>query len=788
MNVTLSWLRKYLNTNASIGQICQKLTDIGLEVEKFEDGTTDQESRFCFATIKTIKAHPNANNLQICQVDIGSDSLVQVVCGAKNAKKGLVTVYAAIGAIIPANNLKIKKSQIRGIDSYGMLCSEAELGFSKESDGIIEIIQDIKNGENIEKLFPKDQLIDINITPNRGDCLGVFGVARDLAATDIGSLINLPKIELEEDGKSIEIISNTTKCNYIAVRNISKIQNQQSPSWLKNLLNKIGVTSHNAIIDIANYVMFSTGHPIHIYDANIISSQKIVIDELAQSQKVISLKDEELYLETGDIVAVDQDSIIALSGVIGIKNSLVTNDTTDIIIEAASFDKNQIAQTARRLKINSDAKYRFERDIDLEMIDYAIDFAASMVQEICGGVVAKKSFYGNKNKITKSIDFNIENVQKLIGIEISKSQITAILKNLSFVIESQNKDILQIKPPSFRNDIKIECDVIEEIIRIYGFNQIKVLQPQNFQYNKNIPNWQEAISQRLINNGLNETINWSFIKKQDFEIFSTINEDLKIANPISSDMEYMRSSLVPSLIKVAKNNIDRGYCNISVFEIGGVFKGSDFINKKDDICALRSGFNKEKNPYEDIRLFDVLDLKKDLLDCLEVLNIKEDSVFFSKQDIPSYFNPHKSSTVKLGNKVIAYIGEIHPLIAKKFNISQSLNIFELFVSKLPPLRAKKSKEFISNDLPVVSRDFCFVLNEDTNILEVKKEIKKSDKLITEVTIFDIYTNKKSFDGQKSITFNVMISPHQHTLALKEIEDISNKIIRNIDSKFQGKVR
>jgi len=619
MKFTLSWLKKHLHTSAAITEICNKLTDIGLEVEEYEKDENNQDKFLRIATIKSTKPHPNADKLQICQVEVDqAGSLLQIICGASNARANLKTIYAPIGATIPENKLKIKKSQIRGVESFGMLCSESELGLSENSEGIIEISKDFTNGTNIDKIFQKQHLIDVNITPNRGDCLGVFGIARDLAATNIGSLINLPKINFKQEGKSLNIELNSNKCQYITLRNISNLQNNQSPIWLKNILEKIGISSYNAIVDITNYVMFTTGHPVHIYDSDNISGNKITISEAKDGDAIISLKDQKLEFKKGDIIALDNKNIIALSGIIGEKNSSISNQTKNIIIEAAIFDKNQIAQTSRRLKIETDSKYRFERGVDLEMIDYAVDLTASMIQEICQGVISERSFSGNKSKNIKSINFELTEIKKLLAIDISKSEIIAILEKLSFMVGDKDKEILQITPPSFRNDIKIKNDIIEEIARIYGFNKIEPKKPENLQINRNHPNWQELLSKKLVNNGFNETINWSFIKKDDLKIFSAIDEDLKISNPINIDMEYMRNSLLPSLIKNIKFNISKGHEKLSLFEIGNIFDSTNFSKRKDIICAARSGFNKDKNIHNKRRQFDILDLKEDLLDCLEI--------------------------------------------------------------------------------------------------------------------------------------------------------------------------
>ena len=784
MKLTLSWLKEYLDTNASLDEICNKLTNIGLEVESVEDKSKSL-AFFSIAQIIEANPHPESSKLKICKVDVGNKEPLQIICGAANARVGIKVIYAPIDSIIPANGMKIKKSAIRGVESNGMLCSADELKLGTDSEGIIEIDNNIIVGTKITDLYGlNDAIIEINVTPNRGDCLGVYGIARDLSATGIGNLKSPVIKRINSTFKSTILAKTQDKnCPYFSGRYIKNIANQASPKWLKEKLEAIGLNSISAVVDITNYVLYSLNQPLHAYDADKIEGNITIRN--AQDENFKSLKDIDYKLQDNELVIADDKKVLCLAGVIGGSISSCNLETKNIFLEAAFFEADSIAKTGRKLNILSDSRYRFERGIDLASIQNGLDMATNLILEICGGEASDIIETGTNKAEIRKINFDFNKVKKILGTEIAHDQIINILSDLGFKINGN-----EIIIPSFRNDVALEEDLVEEVIRIYGYDKIKSQALPNLGFNtiKENNNF-NLITSTLCNSGMDEIVSFSFINSKIAEIFADKKEGLFIKNPISSDMSYMRPSLLPGLITAIRKNQLRGIENIAVFEIGKVFLGLNPDQQKNVISGIRVGKNKDRNLYHDERDFDILDVKKDFFNCLEIFGINPKSLQI-ENNAPSHYHPHRCATLKLGKNIIGFIGELHPIINKKMDVLGRINAFEIFTDNLPNNKKSNNKKaFIVSDLQIVKRDFAFILDEKINVIDLIKLIEGAEKeLISKVNIFDIYRGNKISEGKKSVAFGIEIQPKIKTLTTEEIDQISNKIINLISSNLGGILR
>lgn len=799
MKFTLSWLKQYLHSNATTEQLCAALTNIGLEVESCEDQAKSL-SFFSVAKIIEAKKHENSDKLKICQVEVAVDGkanqILQIICGAANAREGIKVAYAMIGAVIPANGMVIKKAKIAGVESNGMLCSARELGLGDADEGIIEIDEKYAIGTKITEIFNKnDAVIEINVTPNRGDCLGVYGIARDLAAAGLGELQKLSvKKEVGQFALPIKLKNHATElCNFAAFRVIKNIKNCESPQWLKDQLASIGANSISAVVDVTNYVMFCLGRPMHAYDSSKIKGGLHI--RLARlGEEITSLKNEEHILDEKMLVIADDEKALAIAGIIGSINSSCGANTQEILLEAAYFDPVSIATTGRALNILSDARYRFERGVDMGSCEQGIDLATKLILEICGGEASEIEFVRGEAIVAKKIEFDLALIKKRTGVEVPLDKAVEILQKLQFVVEKISADKFLVIVPSHRHDVEGPCDLVEEVIRIYGYDKIL---PQKIDIvpTKFADDIFDRTRAALIANGFVENINWSFCDHKLVEIFAQTKTQLTLANPISADLDHMRPNLLIGLIQSYQKNYLRNFSDVSFFEIGKVFSDIDEKSQRLMIGGLRAGKNKGQNHYNDQRVFDIFDVKKDLFDVVEIFGLKASSLQISASEAPKYYHPHRSATLKLGKNIIGYFGEIHPKIAKKFDIKTAINVFEIFVDALPQnfmQQSQKSvskKYFATNDLPVVERDFAFLLDKSQTIGDLIKTIENCDKnLIKQVDIFDIYSGKNIAEGKKSIALRALIQPLEKTLTSEEIEALSKKIIDTVAKNCNADLR
>ncbi len=781
MKFSLSWLKNYLEFESDLESLCNKLTMIGLEVEEVFDEAKALE-KFEVAYIEEAKKHENSNKLNICKVKDGSGQIHQVVCGAKNARAGIKVALAKIGAIVPSNKMVIKKAKLAGVESLGMLCSRSEIGVEGDDSGIVEIDEKYDLGTKISNVFGKnDAIIDVNITPNRGDCLGVYGIARDLAASGFGKLkkLDIKSVKADFESQNIVEIDDFKGCGLFLSREIKNVKNQESPKWLKDKLESIGQNSISALVDITNYVMFCLNRPMHAYDLEKING-KIEVRKAKDKEKFLSLKDLEYNLSEDIMVISDEQEVIAVAGVMGSKNSGCDENTKNILLEAAYFDKSCVLKSGRQLNILSEARYRFERGVDYKTCIEGIELATKLIKEVCGGEIGdvKTTISEKFNQDPKKIKLNINKVEKLVGIKIDKDEILRILSNLGFLCQEGEQILVEV--PTYRSDIEGEADLIEEIVRIYGYNNIKS-EIIDYEFKKPFSGLLDRIREKLVASSMIENINWSFCNSELAIQFGKVNDSLFIFNPISENLNYMRPNLIIGLLNSYKNNYLRSNFDGSSFEIGKIFLGTQVNEQKNMISGIRAGKNKDQSHYEDSRNFDLFDVKKDAFGIIDFFGVKEKSIQIDDNSAPKYYHPHRSASLKLGKNIIGYFGEIHPKILKNYELKTKICAFEIFIDNLPQKAFDEvslvKKPYSVSDFQPVYRDFAFLLDKNKKIADLSKIIESVDKnIISKVNIFDIYEGDNIESGKKSVALRVEIQPFEKNMTSSEVDDISQKII------------
>ena len=799
MKITFDWLKDHLQTKNSERQLINKLTDIGLEVESIE--STSDLDKFVIAKILKSEKHPNADRLKVCDVDIGEKEITKVVCGAENAKEGLLTIYAPPGAIIPKNKMKLVVTKIRGVTSKGMLCSESELNLSDQSDGICELKQNLYKNKVGKKYFIQNSsnLIDLSITPNRPDCLGIRGIARDLAAAGFGKLKNkINKIKFKGKQKvRVKIIKEKNSgCTIFGSCLVTNVQNTESPQWLKDKLISIGQKPISAIVDITNYVMLDLNRPLHAYDADKIQ-KRIVVRNSKKGERFKALDNKEYDLEEGMCVISDSKGVLGLGGIIGGTRSGTELNTKNILIESAYFEPRSIRKTSKYLNIDTDAKFRFERGIDPKSIEDGLIKSANLIKDICGGEISKIDIQKTKIYKEKNIIFEKKLFEKISGFKISNKKILEILSNLGFKIKV-NKNFLNLKVPTWRPDIDQPIDVVEELARIYGYNKIEKIDPIKIRSKPTLNKTQRLfhfLQRSIATKGYKEAITWSFTDSKVNNLFKSNMKDIEIINPISSDLNVLRNSIFSNLIIYLNKNLDRGIKDLSFFEIGPIFHGSDPGDQETIIGGLRSGKVSRLSWVEKDRNIDVFDIKKDVIQTLVEVGYSNLKIFVDDQT-PNYYHPGKSGRIFLSkeeDKVAAYFGEIHPNVLKKIDIkTEALMGFEIFVDNLK--KTKKSlkdqkKIYQVSDYQRSERDFAFIIDKNFKSQELIEIISSIDKeLISDVNIFDIYEGENIPKDKKSIALNVTIRSMSKTLNERDLEKINKSIIDTVEHKTGAKIR
>jgi len=801
MKITTKWLEEHLDTKLTEVQIIDKLTDVGLEVEGVDSQSSELDN-FIVAKILKAEKHPSADRLRVCDVDIGMSNSVKVVCGAPNAKEGLLTIYAPPGAIVPKNQMKLAVSKIRGVTSHGMLCSESELNISDESDGIVELSLEKYNKKIGKNYFPKSSIkvIDISITPNRADCLGVRGIARDLAAAGSGKLKNLKKKKLVQKNKqkvSIKIIKEKNQgCTAFGSCLITGIKNKESPDWLKKKIISLGQKPISAVVDITNYIMFDLNRPLHAYDADKIDKQ-IIVRNSKKGENFKALDDKDYKLEDDMCVIADASGVLGLAGIIGGTRSGTELGTKNVLIESAYFNPRSIRKTSKILNIDTDAKFRFERGIDPSSVEQGLQRAAELIEKICGGQISKFDIQKTENIKNRVVKFDILLFEKITGFKVDQKEMIKILINLGFEIKKQ-KNFLLLTVPSWRPDIEQQVDIVEELVRIKGYDQIKIIEPEKVRKRNTLNPTQKLfhfLQRAVASKGYLEAITWSFTDSKVNKLFIENNKEIKILNPISTDLNVLRSTIFSNLIIHLNKNLGRGFKDLSIFEIGPTFSGPQPGEQQTVVSGLRSGKLFRQDWTKQERLVDVFDVKRDVVQSLVEAGYNKDK-FYIDDETPSYYHPGKSGRIFLNKdkeNVVAFFGDIHPNILKKLDIkTEALVGFEIFLDNIK--QSKKSlkdqkTQYKYSDFQKSERDFAFVLDKNFKVQELIKIITNVDKdLIKSVKVFDVYEGENIDENKKSVALNVTIQSLEKTLNEEDLNKINQLIISIVESKTDAKIR
>lgn len=794
MKFTLSWLKQHLETTAPLETICWKLTSLGLEVEAVHD-RGKALAPFIIAQVLTADKHPNADKLKVATVDTGKERL-QVVCGAPNCRAGLKAVLARPGDVMPENGETLKKGTIRGVESAGMLCAADELGLGTEHAGIIELPADAPLGESFAKYAGLDDpVIEINLTPNRPDCAGVRGIARDLAASGLGQLKPFPiKPVPGKEASRIKVRldfpdGDTKACPLFAGRLIRNIKNGPSPEWLQRRLMAIGLQPRSALVDITNYFAYDLARPLHVFDAKKIKGN-IVVRPAKLTDVLVSLtQDAKRYKLEQGMTVIDDDgkyaddlAVLALGGVMGGAGSACHDGTTDVFIEAATFDPARTARTGRALQISSDARYRFERGVDPAFTVDGLELATRFVVELCGTpetIVSKTEIAGKVPDPAPAILLDAGKCLKHAGVDVPLAEQEKILIRLGFTVKRKGNALLAA-PPSWRPDIANDADLVEEILRIKGYDAIPVTplpRPEALPAAA-----LDAVDQRgnaarraLAAQGLMEAVTWSFMPGKIAELFGPIDSGLRLANPISADLDVMRPSILGNLILAARRNADRGFADVGIFEVGPAYKNATPEGQRYVAAALRAG-STPRNWAEAARSIDVFDAKADALAALTAAGAPVSSLQITT-DAPSYYHPGRSGVLRLGPNALASFGEIHPAVLAACDISGPVVGCEVCLLSLPQGRAGNARPLLKlEDLQPVTRDFAFVVGRDVSAAKLIKAVKDADKaLIRDVAVFDVYEGDKVGADKKSIALSVTLQPGEKTLTDAEIEAVGKRI-------------
>ncbi|WP_375644240.1 MULTISPECIES: phenylalanine--tRNA ligase subunit beta [unclassified Bartonella] len=799
MKFTLSWLKDHLETNASLDEICEKLTAIGLEVDYVDDRSSLKG--FVIAKVLTAIKHPDADKLQILSVDTGTSTPIQVVCGAPNARAGLVGVLALPGTYISGLDMTLSVGKIRGVESFGMMCSQAELELSNEHDGIIELPEDAPIGDSFATYAGLDDpIIDIGLTPNRSDCTGVRGIARDLAAAGMGKLKELSLSKFEPSFEtpldvSLDFSQDSSLCLGFAWREVRNVQNGASPQWMQQRLNAIGLRPINALVDMTNYISFDLGRPLHVFDADKIKGN-LCVRCAFEGEQIQALNGKIYHLGAKNCVIVDEEGIVSIAGIMGGERTSCDETTHRVIIESALWDAQSIAQTGRTLGLISDARYRFERGVDPAFIETGLEIATELVLRLCGGEVSKKRIVGYQQQEIKQISFPFSEIKRLTNLEIEPEKVISILTKLGFFVEGK-EDVVTVKVPSWRPDIMGKADLVEEVMRIYGLDKIKPIPLENFAEGKDQILTCAQIRSRatrlaLVQRGMKEAVTWSFISENQALAFGGGQEELKLVNPIAADMSMMRPSLLPGLIMAAQRNADRGFSDLALFEVSSIYEGDTPDKQHRVVSAIRRGTEQFKGAGRfwngNATVVDVFDAKADALAILEACDMDVGKVQI-EVGAPNWYHPGRSGVIKLGSKIIlGFFGVFHPATLEKLNVSGPLCGFEIFLDRIPESKKKTTKSrppLKLSPFQMVRRDFAFIADKTVaSSLIIRAASRADKKLIHSVQVFDIFEDLSFGEDKKSVAIEVTIQPIERTLTDEDLEKLALKIVDNV-TKMTG---
>lgn len=797
MKFTLSWLKEHLETTASVSEIAETLTDLGLEVEEVVN-PADRLEAFTLGKVLKAEKHPDADRLRVCEVDT-DEGVKQIICGAPNAREGITVVVCKPGDYVPGIDVTLSVGKIRGVESHGMMASERELELSDEHDGIIELPSGEVGDKFTDWLATNapdkiDPMIEIAITPNRQDALGVEGIARDLAARGLGTKIERPAEKIAGSFESpikISIDDDTLDGNpYFAGRVIKGVKNGPSPEWLQARLKAIGLRPISALVDITNFFTFDRNRPLHVFDADKVQGD-LRVHRAKGGEQILALDEKTYTFEEGMMVISDDRAPESIAGVMGGEDSGCTEETVNVFLESAYWDPITIAHTGRKLKINSDAKYRFERGVDPEFTLPGLELATQMILDLCGGEASEIVEAGAVPDTTRAYRLDTARCSSLVGMDTPAETQRATLEKLGFVLEGE-----MATPPSWRGDVKGEADLVEEVARIESLTK---LEPKPMpRMNTGVPKpiltptqKREQIARRTAAAlGYNECVTYSFIDQTSAALFGGGDEARRVANPISSEMTHMRPSHLPGLLQAAARNQARGFTDLSLFEVGAVFHGGEPEEHEILVTGLRVGASSPKDVHGSRRAIDVFDARADAEAILSALGAPAKMQF--ARPAKAWWHPGRSARMTLGPKItLAAFGEIHPKVLKQMDVKGPAVGFAIHIGNVPqPKKASSTRAALAiSDLQPVERDFAFVLDTDVEAIAVVNAAQGANKtLIEEVRVFDEFSGGSLGEGKKSLAITVRLQPNDKTLTEDEIEAVAQSIVEKVGKATGGTLR
>ena len=807
MKLTFGWLKEHLDTARSLDEIAAKLTMIGLEVERIED-KAKLFAPFVIARVVEAKPHPNADRLRVCMVDTGDGKPIQVVCGAPNARSGMKGVFAPPGAFIPGKNLTLGVGKIRDVESRGMLVSEFELQISDDHEGIIELPDDAPIGEQYAKYAGLDDpMIEINLTPNRGDATGVHGIARDLVAARMGELKDTPIRQIK--GRfpcpvkvTLDFGATPSLCPAFALRLVRGVKNGPSPDWLARRLTAIGLRPINALVDITNFITYDRARPLHVFDASKVRGN-LAVRRARAGETLLALDGKTYALDDTMCVIADDDGVESLSGIMGGEKTGCSETTTDVLIESALWVPTNIAQTGRKLGINSDARYRFERGVDPAFMVPGLELATQMVLDLCGGTPSDVTIAGSAATPERVIDFPVTETERLTGLAVPLADARAVLEGLGFKVAGAGARV-KVTVPSWRGDVEGKADIVEEVVRIVGVDRVPsmpfdrgeaprkpVLTPIQIRTRK--------AKRALAARNLVEAVTWSFVSKKQAELFGGGKPELALVNPIAADLSDMRPSLIPGLVAAAQKNADRGFPDTALFEVGQIFRG----DRPEDQFTAATGVRRALAKPSGIGRHwtkrdgevDVFDAKADALAVLAAAGAPSQALQ-TVSGGPAWFHPGRSGTIQIGpQNVLGHFGELHPRALQALEAEGPLIAFEVILERIPEpkIRSTRAKPPLEmSPFQPVQRDFAFVVDRDVKAADIVRAAQSADrKLITGITVFDVYEGQGAQGippGKKSIAIAVTLQPREKTMTDAEIEALAAKIVGEVGKRTGGVLR
>ena len=796
MKFTLSWLKDHLLTDASLDEITYALTDLGLEVEAVTDPAA-KLSVFSIGKVIEAEKHPDADKLRICQVQTAT-GITQIICGAPNARAGITVVIAQPGVYVPGIDITIGVGKIRGVESFGMMCSEREMELSEEHDGIIELDSG-EVGQSFSDWLAEhepsrvDPVIEIAITPNRPDALGIRGIARDLAARGLGTLKDfdvMPVVASFKADLSVSIDDNTLDgCPVFCGRVIRGVRNGPSPTWLQHSLRAIGLRPISFLVDVTNFFTMDRNRPLHVFDADKLTGN-MRVHRAQGGEKILALDDKIYTFEAGQMMISDENGAQSIAGIMGGADTGCTEETVNVLVESAYWDPVQIAYTGRALQINSDARYRFERGVDPEFTPEGLEYAVRMIVDNAGGEASELIQAGKVPNYARAYRLDVTRVASLVGMDIPERTQRATLTDLGFRLEGDMAHV-----PSWRPDVMGEADLVEEIARIASLT--KLVGIPFARVNLGVPKpvlslgqTREQTARRTIASlGYNECVTYSFIDHDAAVMFGGGTDATMLSNPISSEMSHMRPSLLPGLLQAAARNQARGIMDMALFEVGPIWHGGEPEDQEALACGILVGQTDPKDVHSSRRTFDVYDVKADVEAVLHALGAPTKVQF--QRGLSNWWHPGRSARMALGKTSLAVFGEVHPTVLAALGVRGPVMAFAIHTKNIPMPKTRSATRpaLTISDLQAVERDFAFVVDQSVEAITLVNAAKGADKvLIEEVQVFDEFIGGSLAEGLKSLAFTVRLQPKDTTLKDLEIEAVSAKIVEKVSKATGGKLR